>query len=102
MEEPNEQEAESSQQILEQAQKLRDEAVANIHLLAEEVINEGVYNLPLSFDTPREEYRSPETCANLYCQIPVVEERKYCHFHQWEIENDERFNAERKGGEQSS
>jgi len=95
LEEANEQEAESSQQILERARQYRDQAVANIHRQAEEANKKRVYNPPLSFDRPRTEYRPPKTCADLYCQIHVSEGQDYCAYHQWERENDERLNAER-------
>jgi hypothetical protein len=91
----DETEPESSQQNSEQAQKLAEEIVANIHRQAEQASQESVYNPPLSFDAPRGEYRPPKECADLYCHLTVAEEQEYCRFHRWESENDERFNAQR-------
>jgi len=66
----------------EEIRKFGEAVVANLHRQAEEAINERVYNMPLSFDTPRVEYRPPPTCANLYCQTPVAEAQNYCAYHQ--------------------
>ena len=45
----------------------------------------------------KEKYQPPKICEHLECQSPVFGENKKCAYHQWEIEADERLNAQITG-----
>lgn len=88
--EPDDQEREQQlAQLHHQAAEIRE----RIRQQAQEVSQERVYNPPL--DMSRETYQAQKVCTSSECQTPVFGEQIFCAYHRWEIQADQRLNAQR-------